>query len=63
VKALEVGHGLKALLPSGVLLILKQEKRDRQCCYSGEAILTPGGEGNVRHHLNAGVGLVADDGP
>jgi hypothetical protein len=30
VRALEVGHGLKALLPYGVLLILNWEKRDRR---------------------------------
>jgi hypothetical protein len=29
VRALEVRHGLKALLPHEVLLILNQEKRDR----------------------------------
>jgi hypothetical protein len=29
VRALEVGHGLKTLLPYGVLLILNREKRDR----------------------------------
>jgi hypothetical protein len=63
VRALEVEHGLKALLPNGVLLILNLEKRDRQCCCSGEAVLAQGGEGNVRHHLNAGVGLAANDGP
>jgi hypothetical protein len=49
VRALEVGHGLKALLPYGVLLILNQDKRDRQCCCSGEAVLAQGGEGDVRH--------------
>jgi hypothetical protein len=37
---LEDGHGLKALLPYGVLLILNQEKRNRQCCRSAEAALT-----------------------
>jgi hypothetical protein len=63
VRALEVRHGLKTLLPYGVLLILNREKRDRQCCSSGEVILTQGGESHVRHHLNAGVGLTADDGP
>jgi hypothetical protein len=63
VRALEVGHGFKALLPYGVLLILNREKRDRQCCCSCEAVLTQGGEGDVRHHLNAGVGLAADNGP
>jgi hypothetical protein len=30
VRALEVGHGRKTLLPYGVLLIPDQEKRDRQ---------------------------------
>jgi hypothetical protein len=63
VRALEVGHSLKALLPYGVLLILNHEKRDRQCCSSGEAVLAQGGESNVRHHLDAGVGLTTDDGP
>jgi hypothetical protein len=63
VTALEVRHNLKALLPYGFLLILNQEKRDRQCCSSGEAVLAQGGESNVRHHLNTGVGLAADDGP
>jgi hypothetical protein len=29
VRALEVGHGLKMLLPYGVLLILNRKKRDR----------------------------------
>jgi hypothetical protein len=63
VRALEVGHGRKALLPYGVLLIPDQEKRDRQCGGSGEVVLAQRGESNVRHHLNAGVGLAADDGP
>jgi hypothetical protein len=49
VRALEVRHGLKALLPYGVLLILNREKCDRQCCCSGEAVLAQGGEGDVRH--------------
>jgi hypothetical protein len=40
VRDLEVGHGLKALLPYGVFLILNWEKRDRQCCCSSEAVLT-----------------------
>jgi hypothetical protein len=52
VRALEVGHGLKMLLPYGVLLILNREKRDRQCCSSGEAVLAQGGESDVRHQLN-----------
>jgi hypothetical protein len=63
VRALEVGHGLKTLLPYGVLLILNRKKRDRQCCSSGEVVLAQGGESDVRHQLNAGVRLAADDGP
>jgi hypothetical protein len=62
VRALEVRHGLKALLPYRVLLILNWEKHDRLCCCSGEAVLAYGGEGDVHHHLDAGVGLAADDG-
>jgi hypothetical protein len=63
VRALEVGHGLKTLLSYMVLLILNCEKRDRQCCSSGKAVLTQGGESHMRHQLNAGVKLSADDGP
>jgi hypothetical protein len=47
VRALEVGHGLRALLSYGVLLILNREKRNRQCCRSGEAVLVQGGESDV----------------
>jgi hypothetical protein len=63
VRALQVGHSLKTMLPYGVLLIPNQEKSDRQCCSSGEAALAQGGESDVRHQLNAGVGLATDDGP
>jgi hypothetical protein len=63
VRALKVGHSRKTLLPYGVLLIPDRKKRDRQCDGSGEAVLTQRGEGDVRHHLNAGVGLAVDDGP
>jgi hypothetical protein len=63
VRALEVGHGLKTLLPHGVLLISNREKRDRQCCSSGEVVLAQGGESHVRHQLNTDVGLAADDRP
>jgi hypothetical protein len=57
VRALEVGQGLKALLSYGVLLILNRKKRDRQCCRSGEAALTQGGEGGVCHHLDGSGSL------
>jgi hypothetical protein len=63
VRTLEVRHSLKTLLQYRVLLILNQEKCNRQCCYSSEAILARGGEDNVRHHLDIGVGLAIDDGP
>jgi hypothetical protein len=63
VRALEVGHGLKMLLPYEVLLILNREKRDRQCYSRGEAVLAQGGESHVCHQLNVSVGLAADDGP
>jgi hypothetical protein len=63
VRSLEVGHGLETLLPYGVLLILNRKKHDRQCCSSGKVVFTQGGESDVRHQLNAGVGLTADDGP
>jgi hypothetical protein len=63
VRPLEVGHDLKTLLPYGVLLIPNREKRDRQCCSSGEAVLIEGGESHVRHQLNAGVRLTVNDGP
>jgi hypothetical protein len=53
----------KTLLPYGVLLILNRKKRDRQCCSSGKVVLTQGGEGDVCHQLNTGVGLAANDGP
>jgi hypothetical protein len=62
-RALEVKHGLKALLPYGVLLTLNREKLDRQCHHSCEAVLAQGGQGDVRHHLNASVRLTANNGP
>jgi hypothetical protein len=63
VKALEVRHGRKTLLPYGFLLIPYQKKRDRLCSGSGEAVLAQRVESDVRHHLNTGVGLAADDRP
>jgi hypothetical protein len=63
VRALEVRHGLKALLPHGVFLILNREKRDRHRCGSGEATLTQQGECDVGCLLDGSVGLNADDGP
>jgi hypothetical protein len=62
-RALKVGHRLKALLPYEVLLILNQKKRDRQCCSSCEAVLAQGGKSDARHHLNAGVVPATDNRP
>jgi hypothetical protein len=63
VRVLKVGHSPKALLPYGVLLILNREKRDTQCCCSGEAALTQVSKSGVCRHLDDGVGLTVDDGP
>jgi hypothetical protein len=63
VRAIEVGHDLKTLLPYGVPMIPNREKRDRQCYSSGEVVLAQGGESDVHHQLNAGVKLAANDGP
>jgi hypothetical protein len=63
VRAHEVRHNLKMLLPYGVLLTLNREECDRQCCSSSEAVLAQGGESDVSHQLNAGVGLATNDGP
>jgi hypothetical protein len=63
VRAVEVRHDLKTPLPYEVLLIPNQEKRDKQCCSSSEVVLAEGGESDVRHQLNAGVRLAADDRP
>jgi hypothetical protein len=38
--ALEVGHGLEALLPHMVLLIMDREERERHVGGGGEAVLT-----------------------
>jgi hypothetical protein len=38
VRALEVGHDLKTLLPYRVLLILNREKRDMQCAISSTPV-------------------------
>jgi hypothetical protein len=48
VRALEARHGRKVLLPYRVLLILKREKRDRQCGSSSKAVLTQRGESDMR---------------
>jgi hypothetical protein len=60
--ALEVGHGLEVLLPHRVLLIVNQEESDHHVGGGGEAALTQRSESHVRHLLDDGVKLVADNG-
>jgi hypothetical protein len=60
VRALEVKHGLKLLLPYGVLLIPRSA--------IGSVVVavrrsSDRGESDVHHHFNAGVRLAADDEP
>jgi hypothetical protein len=62
VQALEVRHGLNALLPHWVFLILNQEKHDRHHGDSGKVTLTQRGECDVCRLLDGDVRLVADDG-
>jgi hypothetical protein len=63
VRALEVRHGLKSLLPHGISLILNREKPDQHCDGSGEATLTQRGECDVSRLLDGSVRFAADDGP
>jgi hypothetical protein len=53
VRALEVGHSLKALLPHGIFLILNQENLNGHHGSSGEAALTQGGESFARRWCRA----------
>jgi hypothetical protein len=43
-RSLGVGHGLKTLLPHGILLVTNQEEHDWHHGGVGEAALTQGGE-------------------
>jgi hypothetical protein len=61
VRTLEVGHDRKVLLPHGIFLIPNWEKCDGHRCGSGEAALTQGGECDVCHLLNGGVGIATDN--
>jgi hypothetical protein len=61
VRALRVGHVLKALPPLGLLLLMDQELRDRHRNGVIEVALTHGGEGDVCCLLNHLVQLDADD--
>jgi hypothetical protein len=62
VMALEVGHGLKSLLPHLVFLIPNRENHDGHRGGSSEAALTLGGECDMHCLLDGGVSLAADDG-
>jgi hypothetical protein len=63
VRALEIRHSLKVLLPHGIFLILNREKHNRHHGGSGEATLIEGDECDVSRLLDCSVGLTADDGP
>jgi hypothetical protein len=63
VRALEVRHNLKVLLPHRIFLIPNQEKSDRHHDGSGETTLTQLDECDVSRLLDGGVRLAADDGP
>jgi hypothetical protein len=63
VRALEIRHSLKALLPHGIFLILNQEKHNRHHGGSGEATLIEGDECDVSRLLDCSVGLTANDDP
>jgi hypothetical protein len=62
VRALGVGHGLKTLLPHGILQIMNQEERDWHCGGVGEVALTQGGECDLCRLLDGLIQLDADDG-
>jgi hypothetical protein len=62
VGALGVGHGHKALLPHGVLLIMNQEEHSRHLGGGGEVALTQGGEDDECRLLDGVVELTVDNG-
>jgi hypothetical protein len=62
VRALGIGHGLKALHPHRILLVTDQKERDWHCGGVGEATLTQGGECNLRRLLDGLIRLDPDDG-
>jgi hypothetical protein len=61
--ALEVRHGLKALLPHGIFMIPNREKHDQHYGGSSEVTLTQRGECDMGRLLDGGVGLVDNEGP
>jgi hypothetical protein len=61
VRALRVGHGLKTLLPRGILLVRNREERDWHHGGVGEAALTHEGECDLCCLLDDLIQLDADD--
>jgi hypothetical protein len=61
VRALGVGHGLKTLLPHGILLIMNREEHDWHRGSVGKVALTQGGEGDLCHLLDGLIHLNVDD--
>jgi hypothetical protein len=59
--ALEVAHGLEALLPLGILLVVDRNKRGRHVDGGGEAVLTQRSEDHVCHLLDGVVNLSTGD--
>jgi hypothetical protein len=62
VRALRVGHGLKALLPHRILLVTYWKERDWHHGGVSEAALTQGGECDLCHLLDGLIQLDPDDG-
>jgi hypothetical protein len=62
VRALRVGHGLKTLLPHGILLVMNREERDWHRGSVGEAALTQESECDLCRLLDDLIQLDADDG-
>jgi hypothetical protein len=62
VRALGVGHGLKALLLHRILLVTDQKERDWHCSGVSEAALTQGGECDLCRLLDGLIQLDPDDG-
>jgi hypothetical protein len=62
VRALGVGHGLKALLPHRILLVIDQKERDWHRGGVGEAALTQGGECDLCRLLDGLIQLDPNDG-
>jgi hypothetical protein len=62
VRALEVGHSLKTLLPHMILLVTDGKERDWHRGGVDEAALTQGGECDLCHLLDGLIQLDPDDG-